>query len=514
MNAHRPKVIVPLLLSCVVVLAAAGQSPNAGRAFQPAIPATWDDQAIASVELPLASTGTPSEHISRDYYYRIPVRPIYRSYPIYAPGREPAGYFDQLGQRQPELVFDPAALHTETDWIRAGELAFDAPIAYDADPISLLRLSSVRNPAWYQKVGARLTKDGVLPYARYVIRKKGTVEVGNLACAMCHTRVMADGSIVKGAQGNFPFDRALAFDARAASEPQQRLEFERSALQFLFGTPWLKPDPLAAIAKTSLAELMSVYEGIPPGVLARTGSSPLQPVQVPDLIGVRDRQYLDRTGLVRHRSIGDLMRYGALNQGGDALSRIGGFRPVELLFGGTLPEPARLDRYSDEQLYALARYIYSLTPPPNPNRFDALAEQGQQVFSRETCGTCHTPPLYTNNKLTLAAGFKPPADHLGRYDIVNVSVGTDPDLALLTRRGTGYYKVPSLKGVWYRGPFEHNGSVLTLEDWFDPRRLGDAYVPTGFKGYGRITRAVKGHEFGLRLSNDDKRALIAFLKTL
>ena len=72
----------------------------------------------------------------------------------------------------------------------------------------------------------------------------------------------------------------------------------------------------------------------------------------------------------------------------------------------------------------------------------------------------------------------------------------------------------SLKGVWYRGPFEHSGSVATLEDWFDPRRLRDDYVPTGFIGYGLKTRTVKGHEFGLQLSAEDKRALIAFLKTL
>ena len=72
----------------------------------------------------------------------------------------------------------------------------------------------------------------------------------------------------------------------------------------------------------------------------------------------------------------------------------------------------------------------------------------------------------------------------------------------------------SLKGVWYRGPFEHSGSVATLEDWFDPNRLKDDYVPTGFKGYGVKTRAVKGHEFGLQLSAEDKRALIAFLKAL
>lgn len=74
--------------------------------------------------------------------------------------------------------------------------------------------------------------------------------------------------------------------------------------------------------------------------------------------------------------------------------------------------------------------------------------------------------------------------------------------------------MPSLRGLSYRGPFEHNGSVATLEDWFDPRRLRDDYVPTGFKGYGVKARAVPGYEFGLHLSSEDKRALIAFLKTL
>jgi hypothetical protein len=78
-----------------------------------------------------------------------------------------------------------------------------------------------------------------------------------------------------------------------------------------------------------------------------------------------------------------------------------------------------------------------------------------------------------------------PDDHVKKFDILPRSVGTDSTLTLMTRRGTGYDKVPSLKGVWYRGPFEHNGSVATLEDWFDPRRLRDAYVPTGWKGYGR-----------------------------
>ena len=100
------------------------------------------------------------------------------------------------------------------------------------------------------------------------------------------------------------------------------------------------------------------------------------------------------------------------------------------------------------------------------------------------------------------------------YDILWSSVGTDARLATQTRRGTGYYKVPSLKGVWYRGPFEHNGSVATLEDWFDPHRLQADYVPTGFKGAGVTARAVKGHRFGLGLSPSDREALILFLKSL
>lgn len=98
--------------------------------------------------------------------------------------------------------------------------------------------------------------------------------------------------------------------------------------------------------------------------------------------------------------------------------------------------------------------------------------------------------------------------------MLRMSVGTDPRLAMKTRRGTGYYKVPSLRGVWARGPFEHMGSFAKLEDFFDPRRLKDDYVPTGFVGYKMKSRAVKGHPFGLDLSEADRKALVAFLKTL
>jgi hypothetical protein len=114
-------------------------------------------------------------------------------------------------------------------------------------------------------------------------------------------------------------------------------------------------------------------------------------------------------------------------------------------------------------------------------------------------------------------GFTPPAGdpRTARLHIMKgVKLGTDPNLALKTRKGTGYYKVPSLKGLWYRGLIEHSGSIASLEEWFDRKRLRDDYVPSGWKAPGQKNRAVPGHEFGLDLPAGDKAALIAFLKTL
>ena len=491
--------------ACALAMGGHQQAEITADSFLPAIPRLWDDDQMAALALPLADPSASPKHIPADYYYRIPVRPIYKSYPVYAPGKEPQGYREWLRQQEPETVFDVSRLKTREDWIEAGEVVFDAPIFYDA----VVKASHVTDPMWYEQTGTLIAKDGTLPYFHYVIREKGKIELGTVSCAMCHTRVMPDGTVIKGAQGNLPFDRASVFKAQETFTEERVRRIQRS----LFGAPWVKPDPQEGLEQIPLSTMAEWHEAIPPGVLARQGTSPHWPAQVPDLIGLKDRKYLDHTGLVRHRSIVDLMRYSALNQGADDLASYGGFIPAARDFR-TLPDPTTRGRYSDEQLYALALYLYSLEPPANPNKFDSLAAHGQKIFEREGCDTCHTAPLYTNNKLTLAEGFDMREEHRQKYDIMPVSVETDPTLALKTRRGTGYYKVPSLKGVWYRGPFEHNGSVATLEDWLDPRRLSEDYVPTGFRGTRVKTRAVKGHSFGMDLSSGDRKALIAFLNTL
>jgi mono/diheme cytochrome c family protein len=488
-------------------------SGDASESFHPQIPKTWDDAEMRTVEIPLSHPEYSPKHVSAEFYYRMPVRPIYKSYPVYHPDREPAGYIEWVRQQEPREVWDRAKLRTKEDWISAGEMIFDAPIAYGGIAVGPLHSEQlyVRSRSWYEKVRPPLTKDGVMPFMRYVVRQKGKVEVGVLACALCHTRVLADGSILKGGPGNFPFDDAFA---EAIETETTAVAENRRLLASLYAKPWSPSEFSSKLQLLDAKGLAQLLAGRPPGVMTRHRLSPEAPLEIPDLIGVEHRKYLDHTGLQLHRTIGDLMRYAALNQGGDDLANFGGFVPLGHFLGNQELKPDVGDRYSDEQLYALALFLYSRRPPANPNRPSEQTRRGEQIFVREGCAGCHTPPLYSNNKLTPAAGFRVPEDHWRRYDILPVVVGTDPQATMNTRRGTGYYKVPSLLGLWYRSPIGHGGWVATLEEWFDQNRLSHNYARAGYKGSHVTGSPVKGHEFGLRLGAEDKAALIAFLRTL
>ena len=115
---------------------------------------------------------------------------------------------------------------------------------------------------------------------------------------------------------------------------------------------------------------------------------------------------------------------------------------------------------------------------------------------------------------------------------------------LANLRDPGGYIAPPLDGVWASGPYFHNGSVPTLWHvlhpaerpvvWrrsptvFDPQRVGPqietyaerpAAVTAGWeKRLYFDTRAfgksAAGHEFPTRLSEDEKRAVLEYLKTL
>ena len=57
-------------------------------------------------------------------------------------------------------------------------------------------------------------------------------------------------------------------------------------------------------------------------------------------------------------------------------------------------------------MWALATYLRSLPAPPPLDEPSEASRRGEQVFAREGCDTCHTPPLYTSDT-------RVPLDELG-----------------------------------------------------------------------------------------------------
>ena len=121
---------------------------------------------MREVELPLAAR-IPVQHMPSEYYYTIPVRPNVKTYPIYMPGKEPQGYWEWLQKQEPQPAFDIATLRTKVDWIKAGELVFEAPKDFTSfdNPFT-----DVRKPKWYEYTSIRGDRNAIVPFYRYVIR--------------------------------------------------------------------------------------------------------------------------------------------------------------------------------------------------------------------------------------------------------------------------------------------------------------------------------------------------------
>jgi mono/diheme cytochrome c family protein len=490
------------------------------------IPRVWDSEALKEFELPPPNTDIAVTHITPEYYYALPERVIHRTYPVYHPDFEPPGYLDSLRTLSPQSTLDTDTIDTEAEWIRAGEMVFESPQI-------MLSLDGGFSAQALADAGVPVASDGTFPFHGYVVLPNGDVRMGAASCSNCHLRVMPDGSVLKAVQGNYILDRIVA---QTLSRIQQRGSVVRAgngqtvtASSFLaartreqFSAPWIDQISQTMIDTLSVERGIALHAAIPPGVLLRQGTHFFYPAKVPDLRGVRDQRFLDATGLIQQRSMADLMRYASFTQSVDLLNRFGDFIPALGTHTGPMPPPTdvqsvvngKFTRFTDAQAYALARYLYSLDPLPSPHEYDGeTLALGERVFIEQGCVTCHPPPLFTNNELTPAVGFEPPEDHYDRLPIFDVSVETDPGLTLYTRRGTGYYKVPSLRGLWYRERLFHDGS-LSLQQVLDPARLSDDFVPAGFKGADTPTRAVPGHPFGLELTDRERSALLAYLRTL
>jgi mono/diheme cytochrome c family protein len=205
----------------------------------------------------------------------------------------------------------------------------------------------------------------------------------------------------------------------------------------------------------------------------------------------------------------------------------------------------------EDQFRDVLEYIESVEPPKYPWPIDhVLAEQGRVAFNRN-CAECHG---------TYGVGGKYP-EKLVPID----EVGTDRvrlDALTAKHRGAygaswfahygklqnlsdpGGYVAPPLDGVWASGPYFHNGSVPTLWHVLHPsarpavwKRSGDGYdtehvgpnvevfekLPAGaaeawqkrqYFDTRAFGKSAGGHDFPDALTENEKRAVLEYLKTL
>ncbi len=446
-----------------------------------------------------------------------------RTYPVYPPDDEPAGYWDELQKKKPELLVDTSKIRSAQDWVAAGERAFSELDSFWARTNDPSLIAQARNPRNFD--GVLKWPDGTVGESRWVVTEEG-VMLSRRECGHCHRfTVGADGKpgITGGPPiGGRPVGVARLEPVGLGDPPTLARAIPRFfvgdtvpvAMWRMFTVPWA-PDERVERLRLMNAQDLSTQEtqrltqiGAGTDVFPRPNGSPYHAAKGPDLRLLRYGRYIDATGTHRLRGAEDVARYAALITGADRMD-FGSHRILT-------DEQRRVRfRYADEVLYAIGMYLMSLEPPKNPNQAAAeVLTRGEQVFRREGCANCHVPPNYTSGRLTLAQGWEPPANHPNREDIAPVSVGTDPGLALKTRKGTGFYKIPSLRGVWYRPRLLHDASVTSLEEMFDAARLSPQYEPKGWNPPGVTRRAVPGHTFGLSLNAEDRGALLAFVRSL
>lgn len=191
-----------------------------------------------------------------------------------------------------------------------------------------------------------------------------------------------------------------------------------------------------------------------PGRLDVTNDDSDNPVAIPDLRPIRFQTHLQRAATVRNDLIALAIRTETL---------------IITSLGQTVRPPRKL-------AFAIALFLWRF--PSAPSRpVDESSEGGTRVFEQR-CASCHRPDNYSGPPVALEV------------------IGTDPLVGESSERGTGAYRVPSLRGVGDRTPLFASGSVRDLSELLDPRR------------------AAAGHPFGLDLASSERADLVHFLETL
>jgi hypothetical protein len=225
---------------------------------------------------------------------------------------------------------------------------------------------------------------------------------------------------------------------------------------------------------------------------------------------------------------------------------------------GSINGPAAFEK-SEADFADIREYLCSLRPPKYPFPIDQpLAAKGEVVF-KQTCARCHgtygSDWTYPNKVIPLdeigtdPARFNGITDKFGHYYDSSWFAQAERNASgnAYLAKPTAGYQAPPLDGLWATAPYFHNGSAPTVyhvlnskarptrftrsyhtaaED-FDPIKLGWKYREVGpvdprlparerRKVYdtSQPGRSNGGHTFGDDLTDQQRMAVIEYLKTL
>ena len=194
-------------------------------------------------------------------------------------------------------------------------------------------------------------------------------------------------------------------------------------------------------------------------------------------------------------------------------------------------------------------WIWTLPPPKYPYAIDAaLAARGEPLY-RAACLECHGDHRFRDGVISGARiGTVVRASDIGtdRYRLDSYtptfaanqySLFPESEYRFKRFRKTDGYANHPLDGIWARAPYLHNGSVPTLLDLLEPPERRPPVFYRGYDVYDRtrvgfVTDVAEergrqftrydtsvpgngnaGHVYGTTLSEDEKRAIVEYMKT-
>jgi hypothetical protein len=194
-------------------------------------------------------------------------------------------------------------------------------------------------------------------------------------------------------------------------------------------------------------------------------------------------------------------------------------------------------------------WIWTLPPPTYPYDIDtALAARGSELY-QSACLECHGDHRFRDGvksgarlgQVVRASDIGTDRHRLDSYTATfaanQYSLFPDSEYRFRRFRKTDGYANHPLDGIWARAPYLHNGSVPTLRDLLEPPERRPTVFYRGYDVYDRLRvgfvtdvaeeggrqffrfdtsipgNSNAGHVYGTTLSDDEKQAIVEYLKT-